>query len=57
MDGKEQELPALLGLTTGNAVIVRVDVRGAKELTLVIDFGPAGGVAVDVNWCDARLVE
>ena len=35
------------------AIEVRVDVRGAKELVLVTDFGPAGGVGGDVNWADA----
>jgi NPCBM/NEW2 domain len=57
VDGKEQGVPGLANLTAGNAVAVRIDVRGAKELLLVTDFGPAGGVGADVNWADARLVE
>jgi NPCBM/NEW2 domain len=57
VDGKEQTLPALQALSDGKAVEVRVDVRGAKELVLVTDFGPAGGVGGDVNWADARLIE
>jgi hypothetical protein len=57
VDGKEQPLPELRKLSAGPAVAVRVDVSGAKELTLVVDFGPAGGVQADVNWADARLVE
>ena len=57
VDGKEQEIPGLAGLTIGNAVPVRVDVQKAKELTLVVDFGAAGGVGADVNWADARLIE
>ncbi len=57
VDGKEQEIPGLALLAAGNAVTVRVDVKGAKELVLITDFGPAGGVGADVNWADARLVE
>ncbi|MDB5308023.1 MAG: hypothetical protein JWO38_2225 [Gemmataceae bacterium] len=57
VDGKEQDLPDLQKLTARPAVPVRVDVRGAKELTLVVDFGPAGDVQADVDWGDARLVE
>jgi hypothetical protein len=57
VDGKEQALPALQALLDGKAIEVRVDVRGAKELVLVTDFGPAGGVGGDVNWADARLIK
>jgi hypothetical protein len=57
LDGKEVELPALKTLAAGPALPVRVDVRRAKELALVIDFGPTGDVEADVNWADARLVE
>lgn len=56
VDGKEQTL-AGGGAVAGTPVAVRVDVAGAKELTLKVDFGPAGGVRADVNWADARLVE
>jgi hypothetical protein len=57
VDGKERETPGTLTLAAGPAVAVRVDIAGAKELTLVIDFGPAGDVQADVNWADTRLVE
>jgi hypothetical protein len=57
LDGKEQEIPGLATLTAGNAVAVRVGTRGAKELVLVTEFGPAGGVGADVNWADTRLIE
>lgn len=57
VDGKQVDLPDLKTLTAGTAVYVRVDVRGAKELTLIVDFGPTGDVQADVDWCDARLVE
>jgi hypothetical protein len=36
---------------------VAVDVTNAKELTLVVDYGPGGDVQDDVNWGDARLIE
>ena len=57
LDGKGQDLPALRSLAAGVAVPLRIDVTGAKELALAIDFGPAGDVQADVNWGDARLVE
>lgn len=57
VDGKEVGPAELKALAAGAAIPVRVDVRGAKELTLVIDFGPTGDVQADVNWGDARLIE
>jgi len=57
VDGKEQAVRGLRALSVGNAVPVRVELRGSKELVLVTDFGSAGGVGGDVNWLDARLVE
>lgn len=36
---------------------VAVDVAKAKEMTLVVDYGPGGDVQDDVNWGDARLIE
>ncbi|VTT96876.1 Putative carbohydrate binding protein OS=Singulisphaera acidiphila (strain ATCC BAA-1392 / DSM 18658 / VKM B-2454 / MOB10) GN=Sinac_1843 PE=4 SV=1: NPCBM [Gemmataceae bacterium] len=57
VDGKEQAVPGLAELLAGKQVPVRLDVTGAKELVLEIDFGPGGGVRGDVNWGDARLVE
>jgi hypothetical protein len=57
VDGKEQPVPALTTLTVGDAVDLRIDVRNAKELVLITDFAPAGGVGGDVNWADARLIE
>ncbi len=55
VDDKEIPLPALKTLSAGNAIPLRVDVRGAKELVLVTDFGPTGDVRADVNWGNARL--
>lgn len=58
LDGKERAVEGLAALTLAKSpVAVRLDVSGAKELTLVVDFGPAGDVQADVNWGDARLIE
>ena len=57
VDGKEQEISGLPNVTGGNAIAIRIDLKGAKELVLTTDFGTSGGVGADVNWCDARLVE
>lgn len=57
LDGKEQIIAGLKGLTADNAVEIRLDIAGAKELTLIVDFGPGGDVQDDVNWADAKLVQ
>jgi hypothetical protein len=57
VDGKEQEIAGLATLKAGNAIPVRANIAGAKELVLITDFTTAGGVGADVNWCDARVVE
>lgn len=58
VDGKDVTPPGLAGLTAaGSPKSVVVDVSMAKQLTLVVDFGPAGDVQDDVNWGDARLIE
>ena len=56
LDGKEQNIAGLKGLTTV-AVEIHLDVSGAKELALIVDFGPGGDVQDDVNWADAKLIE
>jgi hypothetical protein len=35
---------------------IKVDLAGARELTLVVDFGANGDVQDHVDWCDARLI-
>jgi hypothetical protein len=57
VDGKEQKIEGFPNLGSGKAVEVRIDVVGAGELTLEVDFGPAGDVRADVNWGLARLIE
>jgi len=54
VDGKEV---TLADLTPGPAVSVRVELAGAKLLTLTVESGAAGDVQADVNWADARLFE
>ncbi len=39
------------------ALPVRLDVRGAKTLTLVVEFGQRGDVGDHVNWVDARFIK
>lgn len=56
LDGKAAELPDLNTLTAGPAIPVKLNVTGAKELTLEIDFGTSGDVQADVNWAGARLI-
>jgi hypothetical protein len=56
LDGKTAELPELAELTAGPAVFVQLDVRAVKELTIRVEFGPAGDVHADVNWGAARLI-
>ncbi len=57
LDGREQTIAGLKGLTADAAVAVRLDVNGAKELTLIVEYGAGGDVQDDVNWADAKLVE
>jgi len=58
VDGKPKEIGPDRELTgRGEPLTVRVDVTGAKELTLVADFGDRGGVQGHVNWADARLIK
>ena len=57
VDGKEQTLPELARLGPGPAVTITVPIAGAKELKLVVDFGPDGAPGVEVDWGDARLIE
>ena len=57
LDGKEQILAGLKGLTADAALRIGLDVTGAKELALIVDFGPGGDVQDDVNWADAKLIE
>lgn len=57
VDGREQTVTGLERITGRKSFAVQVNVRDAKELVLLTDFGPDGGVGAAVNWADARLVE
>ena len=57
VDGKERDLGLKGELTWGTGPVrLRLDVAGARELTLVVDFGAGGDVGDHVNWAEARLV-
>lgn len=59
VDGKAQDLGAASEFTRrGVARLIRVDVTGAKEITLVVEFSPrVGAVPGDVDWVEARVVK
>jgi hypothetical protein len=57
VDGKEHMGCAGKELTgTDPPLPLRVDVRKASELTLVVELGNFGDVQAHVNWADARLI-
>ena len=57
VDGKPKDVGDAELTSRSEPLAVRVDVTGAKELTLVAEFGERGGVRGHVNWADARLVK
>jgi NPCBM/NEW2 domain len=58
VDGKPQELGWDRELTGQDKPLrVRVGLTGARELTLVVEFGPRGDILGRVDWVDARLVK
>ena len=57
LDGKRTDLCAGKELTAADApVAVDMDVRGVRELTLIVDLGSFGDVQAHVNWANARLL-
>lgn len=56
VDGQEKAAGAELTSATGPRPL-RIDVGGAKELILVVEFGAGGDVRDHVNWADARLIK
>lgn len=57
VDGKPQAISRLTPLTAEVGIVpIRIDLSGAKSLTLKVDFGPGNGVQADVNWANARLI-
>ena len=57
VDGKPVDLGAADLTSRREPLVIRVDLNGAKELTLVAEFGERGGVRGHVNWANARLVK
>jgi hypothetical protein len=57
IDGKECDPGLKRDLTHRHGILpVRLDVAGARELTLIVDFGQGGDVGDHVNWADARFL-
>jgi hypothetical protein len=57
VDGKAQDLGWDKELTAKDEPLrVNVNVRRAKELTLVVRYGSFGPVQAQVNWAEARLI-
>ncbi len=62
VDGKPQDIGGDKELTWRDGPrAVRVSVAGARELTLVVEFGQRGGTLLDaqnhIDWADARLIK
>jgi hypothetical protein len=58
VDGKAQDVGGDKDLTPrGGPRAVKVNVAGARELTLVVEFGRRQDVLDHVDWADARLVK
>ena len=63
VDGKERDLlpgdPKTDGLRTwkDGPLTVRMDVKGAQELILAVEFADFGDVQGFVDWADARLIK
>jgi hypothetical protein len=58
VDGKPQDLGIKQDLTANNGPLpVSINVAGARELTLLVEYGQGGDVQDNVNWLDARLIK
>ena len=58
LDGKERDLGLKGDLAHRTGPLrVRIDLAGAKELMLSVDFGSGGDVGDHVDWADARLIK
>jgi hypothetical protein len=58
VDGKAKDLGWDGALKGGdNPMQVHLDLRGARELTLVVDFGRQGDVQAHVDWADAAVIK
>ena len=57
VDGKPKDIGDAELTGHGEPRAIRVDVSGAKELTIVAEFGERGGVQGHVDWAEARLIK
>jgi hypothetical protein len=58
LDGKRIELNAGKELTGRDAPLpVRLDVRGVRTMTLIVEAGSFGDVQAEVSWANARLLK
>jgi hypothetical protein len=58
VDGQLQKPAAGKEITAQSPPLsLHIDVRKAKELTLLVEFGGYGDVQAHVNWADARLIK
>ena len=58
VDGQAKDIGSAqeLSSTTGPRLL-NVNINGAKELTLVVEFGPGGDIRDHVDWADARIIK
>ena len=57
VDGNERKIGGDKDLTLENGPrLIDLDVKGAKTLTLMVNWGDGGNVGDFVDWCDARLI-
>ncbi len=58
LDGKRIDLNEGKELTSQTApLMVRLDVKGVRTITLIVELGTFGDVQADVNWAKARLIK
>jgi len=57
VDGQAKDVGDKELTSTAGPRDIQVDVTGAKELTLVVEFGSGGDVCDHVNWAEARVVK
>jgi hypothetical protein len=57
IDGKPCNLGGIAELKAFDEPLsINIDISGAKQLTLVVNFGKRGSVQSHVDWADARLI-
>ena len=57
LDGKRLDLNNGKELTSKTAPLpLRLDVRGVREMKLIVELGSFGDVQAHVNWAKARLI-